>query len=188
MRNQTAVTQTIHTLVDSHWGTLLDRVPLVLGPGATHTHTISRTVTVDQSHAATWTAEARPSPVVARSNLYSDKSLILRGNRVIAWLSVIEPWNHTRELLDNTAVIAVSSDNDDQDSDGIPDNVEMADDFDDDNIPNFLDPDADGDSAPDAEEGTIDRDGDGRPDYLDPDTWPLTPTEVNQIYLPIIVR
>lgn len=81
--------------------------------------------------------------------------------------------------------VEVSAENDDQDQDGIPDNAESAEDFDHDNIPNYLDTDADGDGLPDSTEGTVDLDGNGLPDYLDP---PLAPTELNHLYLPIIIR
>ena len=91
---------------------------------------------------------------------------------------------HAAQLA-NTVIVAVSSASDDQDSDGIPDNIEGADDIDGDNIPNFLDLDSDGDNLPDSQEGTADSDGDGLPDYLDPQPQaPLT----EQIYLPIIVH
>jgi len=187
VRNQTAVTQTLHTLTDSHWGTLLDHAPLVLGPGEVHAHVISRTVTASTSHVAEWMAEARPQVVAARSRLLRRTGTTALAHNTI-WLAATERWFEFAEEENNTVVVEVSADGDDQDADGIPDNVETAHDFDGDNIPNFLDLDADGDGMSDADEGTIDRDEDGRPDYLDPDHPPLDPTENNKLYLPIITR
>lgn len=97
-----------------------------------------------------------------------------------------------------TATVYVSGPTTDQDHDGIPDTVESADDFDGDNLPNFLDEDADNDSKPDAEEGTADQDHDGQMDFVDPDNSPPNPTNIgsnpqepllaNKVYLPLIVR
>lgn len=187
VHNQTAVTQTVHTLIDSHWGTLLERVPLILGPDETRTHIISRTVSAGQTHVAHWTAEPRQSLMTARSSLRSTTAGPLRLLTVGDWLAMSRLWRAQSTAPANTIVVEVSTDADDQDLDGIPDNVEGAADLDNDNIPNFLDLDSDGDGALDAVEGTGDRDNDGIPDYLDPDTKPEE-IETNQIYLPIIVR
>jgi len=184
--NQTTVTQTIHTLTDSHWGLLLDKAPLVLGPGQSYQQVISRTVTVGSSHLASWLAEAQMQ-VEARRALRSSKA----GTTLLTmqtWLATVNLWRSEAEQLTNTVLVEVSSDADDQDSDGIPDNLEQAEDMDGDNLPNFLDLDADGDGAPDTLEGIVDSDNDSRPDYLDPDTRPPHPTGVHQIYLPLITR
>ncbi|MCB0189805.1 MAG: hypothetical protein KDE31_36285, partial [Caldilineaceae bacterium] len=77
---------------------------------------------------------------------------------------------------------------DDQDSDGIPDNLEAAGDVDGDNIPNYLDSDADGDGILDLLEGVADSDNDGVPDFLDADTQPPVPTGIKQIFLPVVQR
>jgi len=70
----------------------------------------------------------------------------------------------------------------DTDNDGIPNCADW--DADGDGVPNFLDTDSDNDGIPDSEEGTADANGNGVPDYLDPaeeegDTF---------IYLPIVFR
>lgn len=192
---------------------MLDKAPLVLGPGQSYQHVISRTVTVGSSHSASWLAEAQMQ-MMARRTLRASKAgplwLAMR-----TWLATVNLRSAT-DLLTGTALVEVSTDADDQDGDGIPDNLERAGDMDGDNIPsfldddadgdgiadhlenagdvdgdqipNFLDLDADGDGASDALEGGVDRDNDGRPDYLDPDTSPLDPTGVNQVYLPMIMR
>ena len=64
----------------------------------------------------------------------------------------------------------------DSDQDGIPNDVEGADDIDGDGLPNFQDSDSDGDGIPDSTESgpnpstPIDTDGDSDPDYLDSDS------------------
>lgn len=185
VRNQTPVTQTIHTLTDSHWGTVLDHVPLVLAPNAVHTHVVSHTVTASATHVATWLAEARPRVIAARSTLLGNggtPSLVSYRR----WLAGANRWLNGVQPASATVIVEVSTDTDDQDADGIPDNVETAQDFDGDNIPNFLDLDADGDGRMDAEEGVVDANENGLPDYLDPQ--PQSPTAVHQLYLPIITR
>ncbi|MEZ4619056.1 MAG: hypothetical protein R2867_26575 [Caldilineaceae bacterium] len=188
VHNQTAVTQTIHTLSDSHWGTLFMHKSLMLPPSGSHTHVISRTVTSNTTNTATWTAELQNAQVVARSALgktrVMDDLLVSwmewrKGSRrSVSWVPVALPPSAA-------VTVEVSAESDDQDQDGIPDNVESAGDFDHDNIPNFLDADADGDGVPDSTEGTLDLDGNGLPDYLDP---LVSPSEINLLYLPIIMR
>lgn len=185
VHNQTGITQTIHTLTDSHWGTVFDHLPLVLGPEAVHTHVISRTVTVSTTHLATWTAEARSSIITARS-LRLRGTNALRSDLHSGFSTVVNWWSSRPYQLDYTVMVEVSTDDEDQDADGIPDNMETADDLDGDNIPNFLDLDSDGDGLTDTAEGMDDNDGNGQPDYLDPQ--PQSPTEVHQVYLPLIVR
>ncbi|PID39806.1 MAG: hypothetical protein CSA65_08045 [Proteobacteria bacterium] len=59
----------------------------------------------------------------------------------------------------------------DQDNDGIPDEVEGCDaDTDLDGIPDYADSDSDNDGVPDAIDGVADTDGDGQPDYKDNDS------------------
>lgn len=191
VRNQTAVTQTVHTLTDSHWGILLDNVPLTLAPDEMYTHVISRTVQRSTVHSATWIAEARAVVVTARSAQRYRVSMLAmepypRAPQLL-WLPAANRWSSSADQPKTTIVVDVSSDSDDQDGDGIPDNLELAGDLDGDNVPNFLDLDADGDGTLDAAEGLADSDGDGVPDYLDPDTH--TPDAVeNKLYLPIIIR
>lgn len=66
-----------------------------------------------------------------------------------------------------SVVIVVESDSD---SDNIPDSLEGTADFDDDGVPNYLDPDSDNDTIPDAIESAADRDGDGIRNFLDIDS------------------
>lgn len=189
VHNQTALTQTIHTLTDSHWGTLLDREPLVLPPNATHTHVISRTMTGDTTHVATWLAEVRTVQIAARSALGTTAGARSdRRTKWVVWTELVRwPFQPSSKLWQQEAMVTIeiSAETDDQDHDGIPDNVERAGDIDRDNIPNFLDTDADGDGLPDSEEGTVDRDNNGVPDYLDPQR---PPTSLFQLYLPVITR
>ncbi len=187
VHNQTPLTQTIHTLTDSHWGLLLDRAPLLLGPGQSYQYVISHTVTAGTTHVASWMAEPQLQ-LLARRALGASKDLTLRLPTRRPWLTLVNRWRDAVDLLTNPVLVEVSTDADDQDGDNIPDNLERAADLDRDNIPNFLDADADGDGAPDLWEGTADRDRDERPDYLDPDTWPLEPTGIDQLYLPMIMR
>jgi len=58
----------------------------------------------------------------------------------------------------------------DADGDGIADSSESSFDQDNDGVPNFLDHDADGDEIPDSEETALDSDGDSIPNYLDLDS------------------
>jgi hypothetical protein len=187
VHNQTAMTQTIHTLTDSYWGLLLDKTPFMLGPGQSYQYVISRTVTAGITNAGSWVAESALA-MTGRSALRASKASPLRLTTMRTWLTAVNLWRGEADLLANTVIVEVSTDTDDQDGDGIPDNLERAGDMDGDNLPNFLDTDADGDGASDALEGGVDSDNDGRPDYLDPDTQPLHPTGVRQLYLPLIWR
>ena len=187
VHNQTPLTQTIHTLTDSYWGLLLDKTPIVLGPGQSYQYVISRTVTAGITNAGSWVAESALA-MTGRSALSSRKTGAMRLTTMRVWLAAVNLWRGEADLFANSVIVEVSTDTDDQDGDGIPDNLEQAGDMDGDNLPNFLDTDADGDGALDALEGGVDNDNDGRPDYLDPDTQPLHPTGVRQLYLPLIRR
>lgn len=87
------------------------------------------------------------------------------------------------------ATVTFSTATDDQDGDGIFDRVEGLGDPDQDELPNFLDPDADGDGAADGDEWGSnpatprDSNNDGLPDYLDP-RFPWR----GRVYLPVISR
>lgn len=166
---------------------MLDKAPLVLGPGQSYQYVISRTVTAGITSGANWVAESALA-MTGRTALSARKAGAMRVATMRSWLAAINLWRAEADLFTNTVIVEVSTDTDDQDSDGIPDNLEQAGDIDGDNLPNFLDTDADGDGASDALEGSVDSDNDGRPDYLDPDTRPLHPTGVHQIYLPMIRR
>ena len=65
-------------------------------------------------------------------------------------------------------------DDQDDDGDGLSNGVEGCEDYDNDSIPNCLDPDNDGDGIPDSQEcpeqPCRDTDGDGAPDYMDRDS------------------
>lgn len=172
---------------------------LELPPGSLYSHVITRTVTVTTTNTATWTALQPTLAVMARSNLLHKAEhhpAFLAPPWRTAWLEQRGPlWTTNRSA---TASVYVSGPLDDQDQDGIPDNVESATDFDGDNLPNFLDTDADNDGAPDAEEGTADQDQDGQMDFVDPNNRPPVPTDiegnpqeplvVNKIYLPLVAR
>ena len=80
-------------------------------------------------------------------------------------------------------VITISSAQDDQDQDTIPDNLEGASDLDADNLPNFLDGDADGDTIQDKDEAG-DANGNSIPDFLESSQ---TPPAIH-LYLPIVSR
>lgn len=162
VRNQMAVTQTLHTLTDSHWGTVLDQQPLTLGPEETYTHVISRTVTSGATHTATWLAQTE---LVDAAGSSADSASVTSKSAA----SAAQASKNTAQQV-RSIVIKVSSDDDDQDEDGIPDNMERAGDMDDDNVPSFLDPDSDGDTIPDAMEQAGDTDGDSIPNFLDTDS------------------
>lgn len=196
VHNGTNQTPSRHTLTDSQWGLLLDQMPLVLPPGGDYAYVITRTIAVTTTNTATWTA-IQPEPVVmARSSLPAKQVATASATWRVSWLEPLGPqWSTNRST---TATVYVSGPTDDQDHDGIPDNVESADDVDNDNIPNFLDEDADSDGVPDREEGTADQDQDGQLNFVDPDSWPLDPTDIganpaeptlpHKVYLPVVVR
>jgi hypothetical protein len=197
VRNNTLLTPTVHTLVDSQLGLLLDQMPLPLLPGVSYSHLVSTTIQTTTTSVATWTISAPDLRFASRSllarKLNPTKYVAQLPNRLL--LNQLAPVSRTV-----TVTVLVSGAADDQDRDRIPDNVEIADDYDEDNLPNFLDEDADGDQAPDVSEGTVDSDNDGNPDYLDADTQSPTPTASEpaeeptnpagaiRIYLPIISR
>jgi len=193
VHNGTGQTPTIHTLTDSQWGLLLDHKVIPLPPGGVYTYIISRTIEVTTTNTATWVAtEAAPADL-ARSGLLTKKNGGHSLNMVSHWPTLWQVETASPLNQNATTTVYVSSDTDDQDHDGIPDNVETATDFDGDNIPNFLDTDSDSDGIPDLTDGVVDRDQDGQPDYLDPtDSTNLNPdTEpsgVMHLYLPIISR
>ncbi|MCX6050643.1 MAG: Ig-like domain-containing protein [Chloroflexi bacterium] len=194
VHNGTGQTPTVHTLTDSQWGLLLDRWPLSLPPSGDYTYLISRTLDVTTTNTATWTASVATSTDLARSGLASKRSLTQNRVKVIPSAALWRLETNTPLNQRATATVYISADTDDQDDDGIPDNVESATDFDGDNIPNFLDLDSDSDGAPDASEGVIDRNQDGQPDFIDPHSQPtaldpgVEPPVRMRIYLPIILR
>jgi hypothetical protein len=166
VENTGAVALLLQALTDSHLGNLPLPANTVVAPGASYVVTATATLTESVTNVATLTAGIT---------------------------------NATRSALEvvvartTSATARISGATDDQDSDGIPDNVEGAVDADGDNIPNFLDTDADGDGIPDAVEGAGDADGDGIPDFLDPDVpTALEPGEepvwINQMFLPLVNR
>lgn len=199
VHNGTSQTPSVHTLSDSQWGMLLNQVHLALLPGADYSYVISRTIAVTTTNTATWTAIQPALTLMARSGLSSKMlfpfSLTAPFWRT-TWLGSPGPqWSTNRST---TATVYVSGPTDDQEQDGIPDNVESAADFDGDNVPNYLDPDADNDGKPDRDEGTVDQDHDGQMDFVDFENGPPEPTDIgtnpqepaqgNKIYLPVIVR
>jgi hypothetical protein len=152
IQNVGVQTFTHHSLLDSDLGVLLDNEAHVVPPGGVYSITVTKTVTVDVTNVATWTAavevDGAALPGVA-STLDGMESQV-------------------------AAIVRISGPNDDQDVDTIPDNVEGAADVDGDNEPNFLDADSDGDGLLDRDEvgpdpaNPRDSNGDGIPDYLSP--------------------
>lgn len=152
VRNTGKLTVTNHTLVDNRLGMLLNGVTRILAPGASYSTTVTKTLTVSVTNVATWTATISGS--------------------VSAASVVTTPVTHT--VASATARVTISGPNDDQDGDGIPDNLEKAGDPDKDNLPNFLDTNSDGDLVSDEDEAgpdprnPRDSNSDGLPDFLDP--------------------
>ena len=198
VRNGTAQTASIHTLVDSEWGVLLDQMRLELPPGGVYTHVISRTLTTTTTTTSTWTAWQQPALLAMGRSALANKAIVQPPSLAARWsmarmVNRSSLWSTNRSV---TTTVYVAGPTDDQDNDGIPDNVESADDFDGDNLPNFLDEDSDGDRQPDVTEGVVDLDQDGQLDFIDYD--PLPPTEeetapepaippgARKLYLPII--
>lgn len=175
IRNTGPVTFTTHTLVDNRLGTLLNGTAYELAPGAVFSHTANAVLTVNTTNVATWTA-AIAAPVAAAA-VSADPVTV---------------------ATNTSATVLISAAADDQDGDTIPDNVEGAADPDQDNRPNFLDPDADADGIADQTEAgpdptrPRDSNNDGIPDFLDP----TRPTGLNpgdeptagqaRIFLPLI--
>ena len=199
VQNGTSQTPSIHTLTDSQWGVLLNQMHLDLPPGGNYTYAMTRTITATTTNTATWTAIQPALALLARSNL-GDKTAVQRSvlsiqSRTAGLVNPGPLWSTNRST---TATVYVSGPADDQDQDGIPDNVESAADFDGDNIPNFLDEDADNDGKPDSVEGIVDQDQDGQMDFVDFENSPPNPTNIgtnpqepalpNKNYLPLIVR
>jgi len=154
LRNQSAYTPNRHTLVDDHLGPLLDDLPFELAPNASFTISRTATLSVSVTNIATWTATILPVDPTISGVAAASLDSIARG------------------LTSTQAVVTVSDVNDDQDGDGIPDNVEAAADVDHDNMPNFLDLDSDSDGRSDSNEAgpdphhPLDADNDGVPDFL----------------------
>lgn len=198
VRNGTAQTASLHTLVDSEWGVLLDRMRVELPPGGVYTHVISRTLTTTTTTTSTWTAWQSNLLVMGRSALVAHKADVSPLAMSAFWRPFQGVAQSPRWATNGsaTSTVYISGPTADQDADGIPDNVESADDFDGDNLPNFLDTDSDGDRRPDVTEGAVDLDQDGQLDFIDYD--PLSPTEEEtapepvtplgalKLYLPII--
>lgn len=199
VHNGTRQTPSIHTLTDSQWGLLFDQMHLELPPGGDYSYAITRTIMVTTTNTATWTAIQPELTLMARRNL-GDKTAVqpsvLTPQWRTAWLLNPGPqWSTNRST---TATVYISGPTDDQDHDGIPDNVESAADFDGDNLPNFLDEDADNDGKPDRVEGSVDQDQDGQMDFIDFENRPPDPTNIvvnpqepvlpNKVYLPFIIR
>ena len=164
IQNTGDVTLTTHTLSDSHFGLLLNTAFRPLAPGQSYSTTFTQTLAVSTTNVATWTATtALPVSGAAQAQATSAST---------------------------TATVIISSAMDDQDQDGIPDNVEGAADVDRDNVPNFLDLDADGDGLSDAGEAgpdlihPRDSDLDGIPDFLEQSQLPSK----QQVFLPLVVR
>lgn len=123
-------TLSIHSLVDSHFpNAILSNFPRELGPGESFSTVdvginVTRTLFLEPglstTNVATWTAEIA-APIVA-----------LGANAVHAAIPAVAV---------ASATVNISTDDLDQDGDGIPDNIEGTADPDNDGIPAFLDPD-----------------------------------------------
>jgi uncharacterized repeat protein (TIGR01451 family) len=141
---------TNHSLQDSHLGQVPLNSAFVLQPGQSFTTTVTETLTVSVTNVATWTAE-------------------------VSQVAIAAPIDEVVVAASGAATVTISSDADDEDSDGIPDNVEGAGDGENDNLPNFADMDSDGDGLSDQSEAgpdplnPVDSDGDGTPDFLEAD-------------------
>jgi hypothetical protein len=179
LQNNSSFTLTTHTLVDDQLGALLNATIYTLTPGLSFSTTATATLAVNTTNVATWTATT-----IGALNPALVNPAIPDGSQ---------------EQAQTTATVIISANSDDQDGDGIPDNVEGAQDVDHDNLPNFLDTDSDGDGRPDRQEAGPDPThpqdtfGDSRPDYLDPaepTDLPESPEPThppgNHLYLPMI--
>jgi uncharacterized repeat protein (TIGR01451 family) len=155
VRNTGEVALSLHALGDNQLGSIFGGVSFHLAPGQAISTAalgipITATIQGEVTNIATWSAT-------------TDLAAGLPGAARTVTASA-------------AATVRMSKDDEDADTDTIPDNVEGADDVDGDGLPNFLDPDSDNDGAPDAQEVgpdpqiPQDSDGDGIPDFVDPDT------------------
>jgi VCBS repeat-containing protein len=173
LRNTGLVQLDVHTLADSRLGTLLQKHSHSVPPGAEYTHIVTETMTANSVSTATWTAVYRTATAAGEVDA--------AGTATLPVTAAEHTKSHTAQVS-----IVVSTATDDQDGDGVPDNLEGAADVDHDGLPNYLDENADGDGVTDAEEAGLDpaqpqdRNGDGIPDYLDP----AVPGEGRAVYLP----
>ncbi len=157
-----------HTLVDSHLGKILNDEVIELTPGSLYSKVVAQELTINTTNVATWTATMT--------------GISFDADATFADLST---------QSQTAATVIISSASDDQDSDGIPDNIERAKDVDNDNLPNFLDTDSDGDTVSDQVEAggnplqPVDSDNNGTPDYLQ-----NTPNVSVQraVFLPLVQR
>ncbi len=160
VRNTGDVALDTHTLVDDQLGTLLNEAEFELGVGEVYTYTVVESLEVSVTNVATWTAITSDASASSLEQQLAQQPARQR-ERVV-----------TRSV--ERATVTISSEQDDQDGDTVPDNIEGAGDMDGDNVPNFLDTDSDGDGISDAQEAgrtprsPRDSNDDGRPDYLDP--------------------
>ena len=176
------VTLTQHTLEDDLLGTVLED-EFELAPGATFSISVPHQIFASVTNTAVWMANYAGSEVASDAESDTESDTV----QVAALLTQ----NSAQ------ASVNIADDTSDQDGDGIPDNVEQADDVDGDNKPNFLDEDSDGDDRLDRIECTslpcADSNDDGNPDFLDiinptnldPDQQPTVP---GQLYLPSLGR
>ncbi len=147
LTNYSSVRLSIHHLRDNIHGIILDGWAHDLAAGESISVTTLATPTVTTTNIATWTATLPLGATNLTGVTATDSIQIKQGVTVL-----------------------ISEANDDQDEDGIDDNLERAGDGDQDNLPNFLDSDSDGDLIPDAVETTEDADQDTTPNYLDLDS------------------
>jgi hypothetical protein len=157
VRNTGLVTVTHHDVFD-------DLIPRSLNfewavaPGESYTRVLTYTVGAPAGALLTNTATWTVSHPIPAPTLPPDKAI-----RTTVWA---------------TATVRIAADHVDSDGDGIPDNIEGADDVDGDGIPNYLDLDSDGDDVPDEIEvgpdpkRPVDDNGNGIPTYLDPTESP----------------
>ncbi|MEM7124695.1 MAG: right-handed parallel beta-helix repeat-containing protein [Chloroflexota bacterium] len=145
-----------HSLTDSKLGNIFEDKVFRLDPGQSVTtvelgELVRTPLSVGSSSTVTWTAETADLTVDAAETVAmqtgSQQTIVVRA--VIPGVEV-----------------QVSTENDDQDSDGVPDNVEGVEDSNDNGIPDFLDPAA--------------------PTALDEVPEPDSP--VQQLYLPLLIE
>ncbi|MEZ4868340.1 MAG: M4 family metallopeptidase [Caldilineaceae bacterium] len=168
VKSEGSITMNRHTLADSALGVILDDLPLVLSPGASYATSTTASLSVSVTNVATWTATLVYKPTLPDGSISTAP---------------------LRYVVQDTATVTVSGATDDQDQDSIPDNVEGAGDADQDNLPNFLDPDADNDGLTDRDEAgpdplhPRDANNNGVPDYLEADG-----SLSRRIFLPFVSR